>query len=226
MKEALRLNEQRGKTATIFIEITIGSCLLNLSIGFLIAILLMHGGGKTGNFVMENYHKSVYYLTRFTTYLFLVAFISSIVTFIRWLRRAYYNLDVLTKECVYDDSWVAKVWFIPFLNLYRPYGLMKELYEKTDEYLFEQYMLSDTDEVYFERLKAGILKWWWTVNILYVSVFTLELITPSMLFGLMGIGIFGLLKVGLLVLSGVLLISIIKSYQKAEKLIYAINQSV
>ncbi len=65
-------------------------------------------------------------------FLYTGVFIVSVVTFIRWFRRAYYNLHLKAEGVLsYSEGWAAGAWFIPFLNLFRPLYIMKELYAVT-----------------------------------------------------------------------------------------------
>jgi hypothetical protein len=67
--------------------------------------------------------------------LFIIVYIISAVTFILWFRRAYYNLGTKDVFLSYEDGWAAGSWFIPILNWFRPYQIMKELYTETVEFL-------------------------------------------------------------------------------------------
>jgi len=90
-------------------------------------------------------------------YLFIASYIVSAVTFICWFRRAYYNLGTITGSTGYGEGWAAGAWFVPIANLFIPYNIMKELYEKTDEYLF-----FENNETYAEnRLTTKYIGWWW-----------------------------------------------------------------
>jgi len=60
-----------------------------------------------------------------------VIFILCAIFFILWFRRAYYNLQAVGVSTLHTDSWAAGSWFIPILNLYRPYQIMEEIWEQT-----------------------------------------------------------------------------------------------
>jgi len=60
-----------------------------------------------------------------------LTFILCAVFFILWFRRAYYNLQAIGISTLHTDSWAAGSWFIPILNLYRPYQIMAEIWEQT-----------------------------------------------------------------------------------------------
>ncbi len=65
-----------------------------------------------------------------------VLYIASMVVFIQWMRRAYYNLAQARYVSAEDkDSWVIWSFAIPFYNLYRPYQIAKEILVKMVSYL-------------------------------------------------------------------------------------------
>ncbi|RYD53494.1 MAG: DUF4328 domain-containing protein [Sphingobacteriales bacterium] len=89
-----------------------------------------------------------------------VALISAGILFIRWFRRSYYNLHQKADNLSFSEGWAAGAWFVPLLNLGRPYHIMQELY-------IESKRLLDTEEVEvptsLHSRKVGI---WWTIWIL------------------------------------------------------------
>jgi len=54
-----------------------------------------------------------------------------IVYFIMWFRRAYFNLHSLGFYLRYTEGWAAGAWFVPFMNLYAPFKIMKEIWDNT-----------------------------------------------------------------------------------------------
>ncbi len=62
---------------------------------------------------------------------YVLIYIISVVTFIRWFRRAYNNLAART-SIDHGEGWAAGGWFVPIISLFRPYTIMKELFQKTD----------------------------------------------------------------------------------------------
>lgn len=67
----------------------------------------------------------------------LLLYIVSVITFIMWFRRSYYNLHSRSANPTYDEGWAAGAWFVPILNLFRPYRIMEELDDKMS-YLIKQ----------------------------------------------------------------------------------------
>lgn len=57
--------------------------------------------------------------------------ILSAVAFIRWMRRAYYNLTAVGIVVEYDDSWAVTGWIVPIVSLFRPYTIMREIWQRT-----------------------------------------------------------------------------------------------
>ena len=56
----------------------------------------------------------------------------TIIYFIRWFRRAYNNVHAIPGAQVsLSEGWAAGSWFIPILNLFRPFQIMKETWYET-----------------------------------------------------------------------------------------------
>lgn len=215
MKE-LRPNGQRGRIAigVIWVIILLGVVSLIIeSIHLLIAyeIISVEDIGSSLLFILDS-------VLSYTALLILVAAIASIVTFIQWFRRAYYNIGLKTGKMRYGDGWAAGAWFIPILNLFVPYRIMKELYEKTD-----QYLVVNSSEPYAERLKTDYVKGWWTLWIIriftsYISfkiewspLFTNTLGDENPFFSALG----SVIEITL----GIVTIIVIEDYSKAERLL-------
>ena len=92
--------------------------------------------------------------------LYLVVYVISGVTFIMWFRRAYYNLHQKVRNLEFEEGWAAGSWFVPIMNLGRPYKIMKELYEETKNFLLSK------NESISNELNINILGAWWTLWIL------------------------------------------------------------
>ncbi len=87
----------------------------------------------------------------------LIIIIFAIIFFIMWFRRAYNNLH-LTQEVnmKYSEGWAAGWWFVPFLNLARPYEMMVEIWNKTQE--------ATKNLLSFK--KGTIVGWWWALYLI------------------------------------------------------------
>ena len=90
--------------------------------------------------------------------LYLLVYIGSVITFIQWFRRAYYNLHQKALSLTFSEGWAAGCWFVPIISLYRPYQIMKELYTETG-------FLLSKNNIENKLMNVKHLGWWWTLLI-------------------------------------------------------------
>jgi len=86
--------------------------------------------------------------------------IGSMITFIMWFRRGYYNLHTLNLNLKYSEGWAAGAWFVPFLNLARPVQIMSEMSNRSHELLTDAKLISKKNKL------MTIIPIWWTIWIL------------------------------------------------------------
>jgi Domain of unknown function (DUF4328) len=87
---------------------------------------------------------------------YLLALVFSIIYFIRWFRRAYHNLERADIPIDHAEGWAAGAWFVPLINLFRPFQIMREIWTKTQQVVSRD-----------EELKPGsLLGWWWAAYLL------------------------------------------------------------
>lgn len=221
----IKPNIQRGKIAELQIWL-----LLSVNVALLVLYIIQ-------TILTENLYKGevykeelntvfgvVFSISIFLNLAYLTLLIVSVFTFIRWFQRAYYNLSILTNTCIYDDSWAIKGWFVPFMNLYVPYRIMKELYKKTDEYLLDNHLLTNDNYSPTDKLNLNIVKWWWTSIIVATIVFSTRLLIDFIgytyardTFGKIFILTF---TMGVYILLAIITIAVIRNYQKAESLLH------
>lgn len=87
----------------------------------------------------------------------IIIFITSTVFFIMWFRRAYYNLHTKIDPLYHSEGWAAGSWFVPFINLYRPYQIMKELYTETVDFLEKK------GKIITNKYFSFYIGFWWTL---------------------------------------------------------------
>ncbi|MEM6697771.1 MAG: DUF4328 domain-containing protein [Bacteroidota bacterium] len=153
--------------------------------------------------------------------LYTLTYIVSIVMFIRWFRRAYYNLHQKVAYLDFDEGWAAGSWFVPFLNLYRPFSIMRELYNETSTILKR-----NLDG--YQRKSTMIVGIWWTVwiisniidNIIFRSTFSLDVSTIDELMTMTTSGIFSAV---LGIPTALLAIKVVKDYSLMEDKLYALE---
>lgn len=80
------------------------------------------------------------------------------VTCIMWFRRAYHNpYKIGISYLSYSEGWAAGAWFVPFMNLVRPYTIMKEIWTNTQDFVRKE----------GEEIKSSsILGWWWALYLI------------------------------------------------------------
>ena len=97
---------------------------------------------------------------RIIAFITLGVYVLCYVFFILWFRRAYYNLHQVVKHLEFTEGWAAGAWFVPIMNFFRPYQIMKELYVETENYL------SKVKTDYVKRLNVTFVGIWWTLWII------------------------------------------------------------
>jgi hypothetical protein len=86
----------------------------------------------------------------------------AVIAFIAWMHAAYRNAEVLgAPHLRYSRGWTIGAWFVPLLNLVRPYQIMREIALASDPNI--------VTESRHEREKystPGTVKLWWTFYVL------------------------------------------------------------
>lgn len=90
-----------------------------------------------------------------------ITYIVSVVFFIQWFRRAYNNLHQVRTDLSYEEGWASGAWFVPFLNLVRPYQIMRELYQKTEATISEHLNVGRS-----AKPNMLVVNLWWALWIL------------------------------------------------------------
>jgi hypothetical protein len=88
--------------------------------------------------------------------------IACATTFIMWFRRAYANLHRLNSGSIlsYEEGWAAGAWFVPFLNLVRPFTIMKEIWNETQSNI-------PGKEKHDGIQGTALIGWWWAAWLTY-----------------------------------------------------------
>jgi Domain of unknown function (DUF4328) len=148
-------NSKRAKNVLVSFYVLFCIQILVLVSGFLQYLLLLQY--KAGDFnqadaATNDLRQRIILITH------LLMFIVCIVLFILWSRRAYNNLNLSGKASTkYAEGWAAGAWFVPFLNLGRPYLIIQEIWEKTQ----------DATEGLLNYYRSNIVGWWWASWIFY-----------------------------------------------------------
>jgi hypothetical protein len=81
------------------------------------------------------------------------------IVWLAWLHRAYSNLQRLgTGKSKFTPGWAVGYWFIPFVNLVRPYQIVKDLWLRSE---------SRNDRASLEGVATpALISWWWGMYLL------------------------------------------------------------
>lgn len=219
--ENIRPNGQRAKNAITLIWIVLGLEIISLISGYFQYDLLL----TVANGVYISTETATANDTRqqIIGIFYFIAYIVSAVTFIQWFRRAYFNLHLKINYLNHTEGWAAGSWFVPIISLYRPYQIMKELYQETKELLIKMGISFN------QTFSTSALVWWWTLwiisNILGHFVFrysmnaeSMDELTISTVAGIVG-NIIGILL-------ALITIKIIKDYSNIESLLTEVKDEI
>jgi hypothetical protein len=146
-----------------------------------------------------------------------IAYIISVVTFLKWFRRAYHNLhQTLDHRLAHREGWAVGSWFVPIINLYRPYLIMKELYQKTKEWL--------TNKGMEQNLTTHSVGWWWALWILsgvidYICFKLAMMIETETIDEAITHNVMYMISCVMMIPLALITVKIIKDYSKAEALL-------
>ena len=155
--EKLRFNEQRGKIAVLVVWIMLSvDVLMGLSNYFQYRMILGWENGEMYSMeaAQANDSRQIWIAV-----LMVIIFVVHFVTFIMWFRRAYFNLHLRVRNLEHSEGWAAGSWFVPFVNLYMPYQIMRELYLETYA------LLGGKKGQYPENYTTAYVGWWWSLVI-------------------------------------------------------------
>lgn len=152
--ENLRPNAKRAKTAVLFIW----ACL--------VAEALFSYSNYLDFQMYESFDRGSYSesdedegLIRWgiVSLVFILIYLGSVINFLKWFRRAYFNLRLKVPDLAYTEQTTLWAWIIPGVNLYLPHKLMKEIYKKTHKFL------TDKDTSFKKPLSTSKIDWWWAL---------------------------------------------------------------
>lgn len=211
---ALKPNDQRAKALLSFIWIVLVleiASLISSGLQYNLLQTFSNGGEITDAAANANDMRE-----QIIAVLYLIAYIISGITFIMWFRRAYFNLHQKANPLSFDEGWAAGCWFVPIVNLYRPYQIMKELYVETKKCLL------DGDNSLQLDLTTNFLGIWWTLwivnGILGQIIFRLSRDADT-LSGLMSVTILSLISSVIGIGLAFVTIRVVRDYSSVEGLL-------
>jgi hypothetical protein len=212
----MRPNNERSKAAVIIIAIVICTDILILFSNFLQLNLLSSvlAGRYIANseFVQNDLRQLI------ITIVHLIAYIISGILFIMWFRRAYFNLHTKLKYLNFSEGWAAGAWFVPFVNLGRPYRIMKELYTETKT------LIQDENPLVAQDLKHSYVVVWWTLWLVSsVANQILFRLPTNTIEEFMFVTLLNMFHCLLVIVLGLITIKMIKTYSNAENVLYEMH---
>ena len=214
----LKPNEQRSQNAILLIWIALAMNCISLVSSYFQYDLLQtaaNGGEISAEDITSNDNRE-----QAIGIIQLIIFVVSAITFIQWFRRAYFNLHLRVNRLSHSEGWAAGCWFVPIVNLFRPYQIMKELFQATHLFL-------KRNEVHTrEHFSMPSLSLWWTFWIIdrFVGQFvlkysmkadTIEELTTST--------IAQLISNGIGIVLAIITINIITEYSKLELVLHKVK---
>lgn len=85
----------------------------------------------------------------------LLVYFTTIVFYVLWFRRAYFNLNRIAGPVRYKNIWAGVAWFIPIFHWIGPFHIMYEMYAKARNYLHKHNIRT------FGNWVFGVLSIWW-----------------------------------------------------------------
>jgi hypothetical protein len=153
----LRDNSSRAKLILSIFWVMLGTTLLNMASLAWQYYLLLDMQAHPENIDMPILQTSDTIRTGINIIHFVIV-ILSMIFFIMWFRRAYYNLHCLSWNYArHTEGWAAGAWFIPILNLVWPYQIMEDIWKGTQNAIRERLG---------EPQSAAIVGWWWALYLI------------------------------------------------------------
>lgn len=150
-------NSKRAKNLTIGFYILSGVYLLSLISDFLEYRLLSKGffaifAGADAN----DQRQAIVAIILFG------ASLAVIIMFIQWFRRAYHNLHKAgAKNLKASEGWAAGAWFVPIMNLFRPYQIMQDIWRETKKYVQQNSGVQEEDGMEASSDSNQVVGLWW-----------------------------------------------------------------
>lgn len=152
--------------------------------------------------------------------LYIIIYLTSVVFFIRWFRRAYYNLHTKVEPLNHSEGWAAGSWFIPFVNLYRPYQIMKELYVETVDFIEE-----NNKEIESKYYSFFVGTWWtlWIVSNILGRIYFRKTIEAESIPELIESNKLSMISTMISIPLALVTIKVIYDYSNLEKILFSIK---
>lgn len=144
----------------------------------------------------------------------LLSTIACCIIFLLWFKREYHNLHAINPKLKYKETWAIWSWFIPIINLWRPYQIMKEIYIHATT--TEKKGTNPEEE---EIITTPIIDLWW---LLWIASNVLSQVNNRLpettIDQLKSVHILSILTFGILIIDAMLLIKIINKINSKTRI--------
>lgn len=130
-QDSYQPNQARAKAVTVLVGIGMMLDLIGVGVGWSQASLLsgMAAGQSYTNEEIQANDARV----QLVAALSVLVYLSTVVIFLMWIHRAHKNLAFFRAAGLeYSPGWAVGWFFIPFLNLIRPFLVMREIWKASD----------------------------------------------------------------------------------------------
>jgi hypothetical protein len=150
----IKNNTTRGNIARVIFYLLIGISIIMLYSNYLQYQLL--NGLKNGASITAEMADSNNLRQRIISLLNVPLLLASSIFFLIWIYRAYDNLYKLREnnmDCT--PGWAIGYWFVPVMSLFKPFTVMKEIWDKTQSFALPEEEKGDI-------VKSYLVGFWWT----------------------------------------------------------------
>ncbi len=207
---SLRPNAKRAKNAILLIYIVMALDVISIVSGYMqysLLVRMVQGDYSMLEAEMNDLRQM------FIGYIYIITLVVSAVFFIMWFRRAFFNVHQLSRRLRYSEGWAAGAWFVPIMNLFRPFQIMSEMVNETRSILVNRSLISK------DQLNSSLVGlWWaaWIVNNLFGNFVYRYANNAETVDNLMNATLFDIISSGLGLFAGFAAITVIKMYAAVE----------
>lgn len=214
----MRSNSTRAKTAIVFIWIVMGMEMIQLVSSYFQYLLLSEAA--SGGFISHEAAATNDLREQLLGIAAFIVYVISGITFIQWFRRAYFNLHTKVSHLECSEGWAAGAWFTPWINLFRPYRIMRELFRET------RIILNGNSEQ-GNRSSTIAVDWWWALWIIsgIASQVSLQVsLRNQTIDGLMVSTVAGMVGSVLTLPLAIITVKVITDYSRLEEQLYTLPE--
>jgi hypothetical protein len=101
---------------------------------------------------------------------YILVYLVTVITFLRWIYQASSNLNALGYVSQrFSPGWAVGWWFIPFMNCFRPYQVMNEIWKSSHPNNKYTPGLPSAG-TYKIDIGSNLIGWWWALWIVSENV--------------------------------------------------------